>query len=363
MINTEYLEDLADRAAALNISDGWVDSDKLLYLKKGKLLLNLDNYVEIAEDEVIDIPDIFYGVLIDVLSDKYDEDKAYRFIFPKNLYYFGHLSNIRSNVIDIRKHDGIEANTLSISFQNSTFDFSKCVRLNTVKYYSFTNLVVKEILFGNGIYKLDAYSFCNANIQKLSFTNLRVVCSRAFLDASFDDVDFGLSLVSAFSDSLVFDTPVNEVIMGGIDNISHKSFQNIRSIYLPYNTVEYLYDLSDKLDTIQRDIKDNKYNTFKLMRELTNLVDEFKQDNATRIDYIEICDLIYDYYHNNKDISQHIITCLLPYLARKQCVDCNIYLYSNRNYARDWDVHEREYELLGKKAVGGYTLSVFLEEE
>lgn len=379
MIDLTYATEVKERAMMLGIEKGYLDSTEIFYFYNNQLCLNLDNYInnldmtDLETDEdgyVIELPNIFYAILMDTGHEVYKNSRAFHIIFPSDVMYVGHLTGISSNIIRITGVGAAKKGTYRNAFMNSCLDFSACRRLNTIPGFAFLGLTVKKLLFGVGINWILPNGFQGCHIGKVCFENLTSLHSHSFYHTQVEEVDFGNHLTSVEALAFDFDSMVEEVKIAGIGQITLPNFANVKNLYLPYSVYGDVEEIADKLDDIQKMIRYKKPGEAKVIKEIQNILDKYELEKEKKGVLKRIEGLIYEYYFGDdtsdkskKKIGDYIALDCVEKIFRKITKDTSIYFYCDTYFISQYDVHDREYDEITTINLGpDKSLHLYIEE-
>ena len=373
MLDLGAVNDLVGRAMIMGVKDDWLDRDKLVYYAEGKAFLNLDTYVTMVEGDIIEIPEGFWGVLMDRENANYQAGKAYQFIFPKDIHYVGGLnaeiessSNTSNSLFSLRssyrsasptretgrsmsgsvritRMRAAAMNKYITTFANSTFDFSRCEHLNTVASYGFSFIQVKNVVFHENLRVINSYGFAESKIGTLSLTGLQKVGSYAFTGCKFGDLGLGTELTLVNTKGLCFDKPVDEIVMKEVESLDKQLFENVRNIYLPYNIYAGIDAVKEYMQKVMAKLNTGLYSMSEMYPEV-NRIGSLVKDTCSG--YVNLQDRLFDYNKlKTPDLARTIAEMLAIYIEDRQTVDCTFYLYlkdtgidiRERNYTCIWE--------------------------
>lgn len=348
MFDANYIKDLTDRAMVFGIDNGWIDADKMIYFREGHMFLNLDSYIEMTDNEVIELPDCFWGILMDVESDKYDPDKHYQFIFPENVYYVGYnamedCSTLSGSVWFRKLHKGL---TLATTFGNSTFDFRKCKNLFEVGHYGFGYMHAAHVMFNKKLKILGPNAFDGSWIDKLEFESLRSVGPYGLSRFKFEELKLGDHLSKVNSRGLCLEKTLDTVVMSGLTVLSNDFFCNVRNMYISYDPAYLVKKLDRYIGDYQERIRSYLYSYRQLANELGSLTSKIRAEVTA---YSNLQDMIFEYKrHSSTELEYQIAETLAWCIQDGQSVDCNFYLYLTGSKK---PVEKRKYSCICERSI------------
>lgn len=379
MFDLDYINEVKDRAIALGINNAYLDSSKLLYAYEGQLCLNLDSYLSSldlaaletdSDGYVIEIPNIFYGVLMSLYHQVYAKRTAYHIIFPADVKYVGEEKGIKANIVQITIPTGYNSYAVcKESLSNSFLDFRACKRLNTLNSRCFFNLHIKKIIFGCGISRVENQAFKECKIDYLEFNNLRTIESYAFMNTELVKADFGNHITTVKDRAFGKEMMLDELRIAGIDQVSVRQFQGVKHLYLPYSVCGDVETIKDELDDVLKMIRYDKPSERMVMDKLKEICLNHNEGNTDKGVFKGIEEKIYDYYfnpHNDVERSEKASS-LVFYCMEKLYVylttNASLYFYCDNNFISEYDVHDRDYERITTVTLGpDRSLTLYIEE-
>ena len=253
---TELLQNIKDRALALGLSDKYLDEDNYFYMNGDMLEFHIDHYVAKTDEERIKIPEGIDVVFMNLEDTAYVDGKAYKFVFPSScIAVYGKDFDCVKGRITLFLN-----NTKITTFKNSTFDFRKCDKLQTITY-GFLAVDVKRILFSDKMTQFGHLAFAYSCIDEVYAAGVHKLGEKCFQSAKIKKLKIGT--IDEFEErSLLFSDfakAQKEVVFKDITHVSVRAIQCIKSVYMGYNYKRFNTDLQTKLyaiaDKLQGDIR------------------------------------------------------------------------------------------------------------
>lgn len=341
----ETIQEIAERAMALGMTDEYIDADCVVYVANGNVFVNLGNYIKfICEDSKVILPDGIYGVFLTNFYSVLDHRKSYRFIFPESLCYVGeNYDSYVLNSVNFTFESAPLYNTMD-KLKNCIFDFTACKNIKYILPNAFTNKYIKGLYFGD-IDEVRVTAFRDASIEKLKFKSLKKVKVSAFLDADVKECDLGTEIEVVENSGLCFDQGPDVLILNHLKALTIKSISGIGKVYLKYDLGRYTKAAIASVETLLEDLK--KFNShYYTMQALKDFCEEEIWDTSREGYYERIQDNLSSYYGSTTDIKldTFLLTLSMFFYTSNNDSRCHLYLYDK---TKNTGIKSRKYYKLG----------------